>query len=103
MEGWERLRKAWNDAWGEKRQWRSAQPFPEALARLEEPGWLEEAIEAIPAIKTGACSGFKTPPTLRQFCGADGQGVTFVARMLGGEFTDDTVGNRRRSGQSSGA
>lgn len=95
LEGWERLRKAWNEAWGEKRQWRSAQPFPEVLARLEEPGWLEEAIGAIPSIKTGACSGFKTPPTLRQFCGADDQGVTFVAKLLGGEFTDDSIKRRR--------
>jgi hypothetical protein len=97
LEGWKRLREAWNEAWGEKRQWRSAQPFPEALARLEEPGWLEEAIGAIPAIKTGACSGFKTPPTLRQFCGADEKGVTFVAKLLGGEFTDEIIKRRRET------
>ena len=85
--GWSTLREAWNAAWGEKRQWRSAEPPPEAEARLAEPGWLEDALKAIPAIKTGACSGFKSPPTLRQFCGRDTRG-SFVARLLGGEFVD---------------
>lgn len=94
---WETLRDAWNGTWGEKRQWRSAEPPPEAVARLETPGWLEDALQAIPAIKTGACSGFRTPPTLRQFCGIDGNGVTFVAKLLGGEFTDETAGLRRRA------
>jgi uncharacterized protein YdaU (DUF1376 family) len=86
--GWHRLKAAWNDAWGEKRQWRSSEPPAEAIDRLREPGWLDEAIAAIPAIKAGACSGFKTPPTLRQFCARDPTRGSFVARMLGGEFTD---------------
>lgn len=86
-EDWGTLREAWNAAWGEKRQWRSAEPPPEAEARLAEPGWLQDALKAIPAIKTGACAGFKSPPTLRQFCGRDGRG-SFVARLLGGEFVD---------------
>jgi uncharacterized protein YdaU (DUF1376 family) len=85
---WGQLRDAWNAAWGEKRQWRSTEPPPEAIDRLCEPGWLEEAISAIPEIKRGACSGFKTPPTLRQFCQRDPERGSFVARMLGGEFTD---------------
>ena len=84
---WERLRDAWNAAWGDKRQWRSSEPPPDAIARLAEPGWLEDALEAIPAIKKGACSGFKTPPSLSQFCRRDHRG-SFVARLLGGEFTD---------------
>ena len=84
---WARLRGAWNAAWGDKRQWRSIEPPPEALVRLSEPGWLEEAIAAIPEIKKGACSGFKTPPTFRQFCDRTEKG-SFVSRMLGGEFTD---------------
>jgi uncharacterized protein YdaU (DUF1376 family) len=88
QEGWQRLKDAWNAAWGEKRQWRSNEPPEEAIARLREPGWLDEAIGAIPAIKGGACSGFKTPPTLRQFCARDPARGSFVARMLGGEFTD---------------
>jgi uncharacterized protein YdaU (DUF1376 family) len=86
-EGWERLRTAWNAAWGEKRQWRSAEPPPDFAARAAEPGWLDEAIAAIPEIKRGLCAGFKTPPTLRQYCARTEQG-TFVARMLGGEFVD---------------
>ena len=86
-EAWARLREAWNAEWGEKRKWRSIEPPPEAIARLGEPGWLDEAIAAIPEIKKGACSGWKTPPTLSQFCGRTEKG-SFVARMLGGEFTD---------------
>lgn len=96
VEGWKTLVEAWNGTWGEKRQWRSSEPPPEAVARLQSAGWLEDAIQAIPAIKTGACSGFKTPPTLRQFCGIDEKGVTFVAKLLGGEFTDESAGSRRR-------
>jgi hypothetical protein len=92
-EGWDMLREAWNANWGEKRQWRSSEPPQEAIDRLAEPGWLEEAIQAIPEIKRGACAGFKTPPTLRQFCARTEKG-TFVARMLGGEFVDE--GQRRR-------
>ena len=88
QEGWRQLREAWNSAWGDKRQWRSIEPPPEAIDRLAEPGWLEEAIQGIPEIKKGACSGFKTPPTLRQYCGKDESKGSFVARMLGGEFTD---------------
>lgn len=88
QEGWRQLRQAWNAAWGDKRQWRSIEPPPEAIDRLSEPGWLDEAIKGIPEIKKGACSGFRTPPTLRQYCGKDESKGSFVARMLGGEFTD---------------
>jgi uncharacterized protein YdaU (DUF1376 family) len=94
-DGWEALRTAWNAAWGDKRQWRSAEPPQEAIDRLGEPGWLDEAIRAIPEIKRGACAGFKTPPSLRQFCGRDERG-SFVARMLGGEFTDSSLGIAKR-------
>jgi len=87
-EAWGRLREAWNAAWGDKRQWRSTEPPPEAIERLAEPGWLEDAILGIPEIKKGACSGFKTPPTLRQYCGRDPTRGSFVSLMLGGEFTD---------------
>lgn len=93
--GWEDLRAAWNAAWNEKRQWRSSQPPPEAIAALRAPGWLADALQAIPAIKAGACSGFDTPPTLRQFCRIDDQGVSFVSRILGGEFNDQSLKRRR--------
>jgi uncharacterized protein YdaU (DUF1376 family) len=96
---WGQLRDAWNAAWGEKRQWRSTEPPPEAIDRLSEPGWLQEAITAIPEIKKGACSGFKTPPTLRQFCQRDPERGSFVARMLGGEFTDTARGHKARAHQ----
>jgi uncharacterized protein YdaU (DUF1376 family) len=94
-QAWATLREAWNAAWGQKRQWRSTEPPPEAVARLSEPGWLEEAIRAIPEIKGGMCTGYKTPPTLRQFCGRDPERGSWVSRMLGGEFTDDARGRRR--------
>jgi hypothetical protein len=95
--GWGTLRDAWNAAWGEKRQWRSSEPPSEAMARLGEPGWLGDALAAIPEIKKGACSGFKTPPTLRQFCGRDPERGSFVSRLLGGEFTDTTRATPFRS------
>ena len=85
---WSTLREAWNANWGDKRAWRSTEPPPEAIARLREPGWLAEALSAIPEIKRGACSGWKTPPTLRQFCGRDPSRGSFVSRLLGGEFVD---------------
>ena len=96
---WGTLRDAWNAAWGEKRQWRSSEPPSEVLARLSEPGWLVDALLAIPEIKKGACSGFKTPPTLRQFCGRDPDRGSFVARLLGGEFTDAARGSKFRAQQ----
>lgn len=86
-QAWARFRDAWNASWGEKRQWRSIEPPQEFLDRLREPGWLDEAIGGIAEIRRGACSGFKTPPTLRQYCDRTEKG-SFVARMLGGEFTD---------------
>jgi hypothetical protein len=87
-EGWDALRDAWNAVWSPKRQWRSSHPPLEAIDRLREPGWLQDALVAIPEIKRGACSGFRTPPTFRQFCKRDPEKGTFVSRLLGGEFTD---------------
>jgi uncharacterized protein YdaU (DUF1376 family) len=102
-QAWSTLRDAWNAAWGEKRQWRSSEPPAEAIARLVEPGWLVDALNAIPEIKKGACAGFKTPPTLRQFCGRDPGRGSFVARLLGGEFTDATRGSKFRAQQEATA
>jgi len=96
VEGWDTLQKAWNAAWKDQRQWRSIDPPPEAVARLATAGWLDEALRAIPEIKRGACRGFETPPTLRQFCGIDKSGVSFVARLLGGEFTDESIQRARK-------
>jgi len=94
-QAWGRLREVWNAEWGEKRQWRSTEPPQEALDRLAEPCWLDDALMGIPEIKKGACEGFKTPPSLRQYCGRDHRG-TFVARMLGGEFRDSARHVERR-------
>lgn len=99
--GWAKLRDAWNAAWGQKRQWRSIEPPPEAVARLSEPGWLAEALKAIPEIKAGMCAGYKTPPTLRQFCGRDKDRGSWVSRMLGGEFTDEVRDQRRFEAKAS--
>lgn len=97
VEGWEELRTAWNGQWKTTdRQWRSTDPPPEAVAALGRPGWLAEALRAMPEIKKGACKGFDTPPTLRQFCAVDKAGVPFTTRMLGGEFTDRSVQRKRR-------
>jgi uncharacterized protein YdaU (DUF1376 family) len=93
---WDRLQGAWNAAWGEKRRWGSVDPPPEAIGLLRDPRRLEEAIAAIPQIKAGACSGFDSPPTLRQFVAVDEKGLSFVARMLGGEFRDKSLQRKRR-------
>ena len=95
-EAWDRLQGAWNAAWGEQRRWGSADPPPEAIGLLRDPRRLEEAIAAIPQIKKGACSGFDSPPTLRQFVSVDDRGLSFVARMLGGEFRDKSLQRKRR-------
>lgn len=85
QEGWMQLRKAWNDAMP-RGKWRSAEPPQQAIDRLQEPGWLEEAIAAIADIRRLAAN-FQTPPTLKQFCHRGAKG-SFVARLLGGEFSE---------------
>jgi hypothetical protein len=78
-DAWERLRAAWRA--GPGRPWKPADP-PDGLAeRLAEPGWLHEALEAIPRL--AGCRFFKTPPTLIQFVK---QG--FVRRVMGGQYDD---------------
>jgi hypothetical protein len=78
-DAWAELRAAWQRGTG--RPWKPAEP-PDGLAdRLAEPGWLTEALEAIPRLS--ACRYFKTPPTLIQFVGAG-----FVRRVMGGQYDD---------------
>jgi hypothetical protein len=78
-DAWAELRAAWQRGTG--RPWKPAEP-PEGLAdRLAEPGWLAEALEAIPRL--AGCRYFKTPPTLIQFVGAG-----FVRRVMGGQYDD---------------
>ena len=78
-DAWAELRAAWQRGTG--RPWKPAEP-PDGLAdRLAEPGWLAEALEAIPRL--AGCRYFKTPPTLIQFVGAG-----FVRRVMGGQYDD---------------
>jgi hypothetical protein len=85
QDGWMQLRKAWNDAMP-RTKWRSAEPPQQAVERLGEPGWLDEAMAAIADIRRLAAN-FETPPTLKQFCHRGPKG-SFVARLLGGEFSE---------------
>ncbi len=76
---WGRLRAAWNA--GPGRPWKPAEP-PDGLAeRLAEPGWLTEALEAIPRL--AACRFFRTAPTLLQFVRPG-----FARRVLGGQYDE---------------
>ena len=78
-DAWAEVRAAWNRGAG--RPWKPAEPPDGLAARLAEPGWLAEALEAIPRLS--ACRYFKTPPTLIQFVGPG-----FVRRVLGGQYDD---------------
>jgi hypothetical protein len=78
-DGWQRLRTAWNA--GPGRPWKHPQPPDGLEERLAEPGWLDEAVQAIAHLPK--CRYFKTPPTLVQLCGSG-----FVRRVLGGQYDD---------------
>jgi hypothetical protein len=78
-DGWHRLRTAWNA--GPGRPWKHPQPPDGLEGRLAEPGWLDEAVQAIAHLPK--CRYFKTPPTLVQLCGSG-----FVRRVLGGQYDD---------------
>lgn len=81
--GWPELRKAWNEgaSQGRRTAWQSSSPPGEALDRLGDAGWLDEALRAIPML--AACKRFDDPVTLGQFCKPD-----FVAKVLGGYWRD---------------
>lgn len=74
-------------AWAAAAKARHVQPYrakamPEALpARLAEPGWLDEALQAIEHLPR--CRYFSTPVTLFQFCGPG-----FVTRVLAGQYDE---------------
>jgi hypothetical protein len=76
-DGWVRLRAAWSA--GPGRPWKPATPPDKAAARLAEPGWLDQAVEAIGRLK--GCRYFDQPVTLVQLCGPG-----FVERVLGGQY-----------------
>lgn len=79
-----KLRQAWNaDAGPEARRkpWKPDKAPDGAQERLSEPGWYEQALEAMARLR--ACRYFSTPVTLPQFVG-DG----FVERVLGGQYDE---------------
>ena len=81
-EAWETLRAAWNASAGpasRRAVWRPPTPPEHAPAVIGRPGWLDEALEAIPRL--ALCKYFDSPVTLHQFT-ADG----FVAKVLGGQY-----------------
>ncbi len=82
---WDRLRAAWNTGAGQdarRRPWKPTEPPPEAVERLGEPGWLDEALEAIPRLR--GCRYFKTWVGLPQFCGRP----DFARKVIGGSYDD---------------
>lgn len=86
-EAWRMLREAWKAGPGEP--YTRPDPPEEAVARLSEPGWLDDALEAIGRLK--GCRYFETPVGLPQFCLP-----RFVRRVLQGRY--DTV-NPDRNGR----
>ena len=82
---WATLLAAWNAGAGteaRRRPWKPLQPPPEAVERLAEPGWLEEALEAIPRLRS--CRYFKSWVGLPQFCGKP----AFARKVLDGSYDD---------------
>ncbi len=78
-DGWLILRAAWST--GPGKPWKPAGP-PDGLAeRLAEPGWLDEALEAIPRLQ--GAKYFRTPATLLQFVRPG-----FVRRLAGGQYDE---------------
>lgn len=82
-QGWPELRKAWNEgaSAGRRALWESAYAPGEALERLGETGWLDEALRAIPML--ACCKRFDDPVTLGQFCKPG-----FVSKVLGGYWRE---------------
>jgi hypothetical protein len=80
-QAWPALRDAWNAQDAPGKPWRHPQP-PDGLAdRLREPGWLEEAVAAIPRLR--GARFFATPVTLIQFAKPG-----FVERLAGGQYDE---------------
>ena len=88
------LRAAWAAAAtaGKVQPYR-AKTVPTALSeRLAEPGWLDEALQAIEHLPR--CRYFDTPATMFQLVGAG-----FVQRVLAGQYDDPKPAKGRRGGQ----
>jgi hypothetical protein len=80
-EAWQAFRRAWNTgaAGGNRREWKPAAPPPAWAARIAEPGWYDQAVEALARLPR--CRYFETPVTLPQLLGE-----RFVALCLGGQY-----------------
>ena len=80
---WPTLRAAWNAEAkaGKRAAWRSSSPPAGAGERLQEDGWLGEALKAIPMV--AELRAFDNDVTLGQFC-QEG----WVAKVLGGYWRD---------------
>jgi hypothetical protein len=77
QDAWLPFRKLWNTGTG--RPWKPAAP-PEGWSdRIAEPGWLEQAREAVARLPR--CKFFSDPVTLPQFVGPK-----FVPLCLGGQY-----------------
>jgi uncharacterized protein YdaU (DUF1376 family) len=80
---WPTLRAAWNAEAkaGKRATWRSSTPPAGAGERLQEDGWLAEALKAIPMV--AELKAFENDVTLGQFCQPG-----WVAKVLGGYWRD---------------
>jgi len=80
-EAWQAFRAAWNTGavGGNRREWKPAAPPPAWAARIAEPGWYDQAGEALARLPR--CRYFETPVTLPQLLGE-----RFVALCLGGQY-----------------
>ena len=92
-EAWGKLRDAWN-ASGVGKPWKAANPPPPAVERLSDPDWLASVADGLAKLRT--VKFFRTPVTLRQFCGADAKKGVFLDRLVSGEFDDVTPPARVR-------
>ena len=82
VEAWGTLRTAWNTGAGKavrRQPWKPSNPPDHAATVMAAPGWLAEALEAIPRL--AGCRYFDSPVTLHQFT-VDG----FVTKVLGGQY-----------------
>ena len=77
QDAWLPFRKLWNTGTG--RPWKPAAPPDGWADRLAEPGWLEQAREAVARLPR--CRFFSDPVTLPQFVGPK-----FVGLCLGGQY-----------------
>jgi|694.fasta_scaffold34675_4 hypothetical protein len=84
---WAILRDAWKSGPGVP--WGPPDPPDEAVARLAEDGWLDDALQAIGRLR--GCKYFQNPVGLPQFCGP-----RFVGRVLQGRY--DAVNPDRKPG-----